>query len=613
MRLFFNIIILTFVLFIAGCDDDDGNNLANNSSNNNNHTNNTQTNNNNTNNNTGSCGNGIVEETELCDGDCPELCADGDACTIDVMVGTSETCDATCTFTVKTACVDNDGCCPSECDTSNDSDCGVTKPVVVLVISIPYNNDPRIRSRITRYREDHPLYNFYEILLEINDDPVTDMTARGGEIKHNFVEVRNSIKQFQLQTGRVIGVWLISENVPRIWREESIFAIPSAFKASIYPLTSFADDYYISYDAMVGGFVEYEGATIGRSRGDGYPSDIWGAVLTPPAGFGDPYEMIVDFFDRNHENTLAPATQTALLYSDTFGFTSALPGVIENSECFSSDDTVFLGPNTTEELGGFSSFYYIMVHKQGEGFVPSGSSGCLMANGDAEIAELNTWAATQWFTNQLEFRKIGDDRCYFFSMLIDSESLPLADIKQTLEASLPALACADGQCVIYVMDALFGDASGIPNDGQWASFPAQQDAFETLYSSNLSAGNVLYSYISTHGSPDYHHFGITSQSVFESSFSALVYELQACSTADIAITDMNIASSYLFFGNAQVVTGYAQPSLIQCVDNNCFDFARFLNIRAGQPLVDALFDRDYSMHIYMGDPLLTLPTCVSTH
>ncbi|MEM6733112.1 MAG: hypothetical protein AAF658_16260, partial [Myxococcota bacterium] len=61
------------------------------------------------------CGNGAVEDGELCDGDCPESCDDNDACTMDGSVGSIATCDLTCT-NVSFGCGIDDGCCAVGCD-----------------------------------------------------------------------------------------------------------------------------------------------------------------------------------------------------------------------------------------------------------------------------------------------------------------------------------------------------------------------------------------------------------------------------------------------------------------------------------------------------------------
>lgn len=73
----------------------------------------------------GSCGDGTRDPGELCDGDCPTLmsCDDGDACTRNTLVGSAATCSAQCSTSPVTACQSGDGCCPSGCSFSNDTDC----------------------------------------------------------------------------------------------------------------------------------------------------------------------------------------------------------------------------------------------------------------------------------------------------------------------------------------------------------------------------------------------------------------------------------------------------------------------------------------------------------
>jgi len=71
------------------------------------------------------CGNGIVEGDETCDGNCP-TCDDNNACTTDMVGGSAQTCDVTCSRAVLEACVDGDGCCPAGCMFSTDDDCSVS-------------------------------------------------------------------------------------------------------------------------------------------------------------------------------------------------------------------------------------------------------------------------------------------------------------------------------------------------------------------------------------------------------------------------------------------------------------------------------------------------------
>jgi hypothetical protein len=69
------------------------------------------------------CGDGVVEGDETCDGDCPEACDDGDACTTEVLGGSADTCDVFCEATPVLACTSGDGCCPAGCVIADDDDC----------------------------------------------------------------------------------------------------------------------------------------------------------------------------------------------------------------------------------------------------------------------------------------------------------------------------------------------------------------------------------------------------------------------------------------------------------------------------------------------------------
>jgi len=72
------------------------------------------------------CGNGVIDQGELCDGNCPTSCDDGNACTTDAMSGSAATCDAVCASTAITVCGNGDGCCPSACSNASDNDCSLT-------------------------------------------------------------------------------------------------------------------------------------------------------------------------------------------------------------------------------------------------------------------------------------------------------------------------------------------------------------------------------------------------------------------------------------------------------------------------------------------------------
>ena len=74
------------------------------------------------------CGNRVVEATELCDppNSCPARCADdGDACTSEILLGDAKTCNARCQSVPIRACsgATADGCCPTGCVPKTDVDC----------------------------------------------------------------------------------------------------------------------------------------------------------------------------------------------------------------------------------------------------------------------------------------------------------------------------------------------------------------------------------------------------------------------------------------------------------------------------------------------------------
>lgn len=78
------------------------------------------------------CGNGVVDTSlgETCDtalqpgsGGCPTSCGASDDVCNPIVLHDPGTCSATCSPSPITSCVGGDGCCPSTCDGTSDSDC----------------------------------------------------------------------------------------------------------------------------------------------------------------------------------------------------------------------------------------------------------------------------------------------------------------------------------------------------------------------------------------------------------------------------------------------------------------------------------------------------------
>lgn len=55
------------------------------------------------------CGNGVIDDGETCDADCPTTCDDFDPCTIDTMTGDPDACTSVCEYEHDSACDAYDG------------------------------------------------------------------------------------------------------------------------------------------------------------------------------------------------------------------------------------------------------------------------------------------------------------------------------------------------------------------------------------------------------------------------------------------------------------------------------------------------------------------------
>ena len=70
-----------------------------------------------------SCGDNVVDGTEICDGNCPTECLSDTACVGATLIGSAATCDARCEQEAITACTPGDGCCGGDCRYPEDTDC----------------------------------------------------------------------------------------------------------------------------------------------------------------------------------------------------------------------------------------------------------------------------------------------------------------------------------------------------------------------------------------------------------------------------------------------------------------------------------------------------------
>lgn len=477
-----------------------------------------------------------------------------------------------------------------------------TKGVVLLVIEEYLYKDSEIKTRIERYKESNKEYEFKEILFNKTNDRITSMEDIGGEVKHNSLELRNTIKKLYQSNRNIVGVWLIGNIRPTIWRDKNLWRdLPeSGFYPSIYPLIALDEDNYYAFDVENDGFYEKSGATRGSEIGGGYSATIWGAVLIPPTSDKQKAkELIKDYFDRNHAYRVNSLKyEKKLLYSDIFGCSTGMIQKIKNTQSW---ETVFLCPNFHPQLMGFDSLYEITIYQHHPG-------GPIEAKTDEEKEEFENLISKDYFGNSK--LKAGGFTPYMYSLFLHLEgrSLPSEEIKNKIEKNLPQKICSRlGNCKVHVEEFGFVEKDGTWN-GYWTSYPTQQANWKLLYDNLLSQNNFEITYLQTHGTPTTHLFGIDSETIKNKNYSSMIYEIQACNAGNY-LENNYLAGVYLFYGNALAVSAYSIPFVAQGIRGflEGEHSARFLKIQKGIPIIEALFLKNYGNSLYFGDPLLKLP------
>lgn len=508
------------------------------------------------------------------------------------------------------------------------------KETVIMVIDNNLYQVNQIKTSIDRYEKDYSDYKFIRIFISTTSNPVTDFHSIGGNIKQNTLEVRNTIKQiYDSQRENLVGVFVIGNIRPTIWRDATIWRDlgQSGFYPSIYPLIALDSDYYSNFDVTNEGFMEKPGLITGSEIGGGYNASIWGAVLIPPP---TPYirppcqpnvpcmpvntlstttnllakDLIVNYFNRDHAYiTKKLKYDNKLLYSNTFGCSSAIYQKVNSSSAWGKTSNTFLCPNLNPQLNGFDSVYQILIHNQGPSYDPTKIGfQSINAINEQEKTELSNWASKDYFGNST-LALHGGPYDYYFLLHLKGRSLSDSQIATVLKSNLPNIICQRiSNCSVYVGEFGFEEPDGSWN-GLWSSYVNQQHTWTSLYADLLENNSFQLTYISTHGSPMGHLFNIDSDTVKRSAFNSMIYEIESCNTGNYLSPDY-IAGDYLFYGNTLGVSAYSIPFLIQGengyteLDNNL----RFLKITKKQPVIDALFLKNYGNYIYFGDPLLRL-------
>jgi hypothetical protein len=504
---------------------------------------------------------------------------------------------------------------------------------VILVIDNNLYQDSQVNAVIQRYKMDYAAYNFITILFNKTSNPVTDQNSIGGAVKQNSLEVRNTIKQiYSSQKANLIGVFIIGNVRPTIWRDANLWRSlgQSGFYPSVYPYVALDSEYYLSFDVANDGFYEKSGMTTGSEIGGGYNASIWGATLIPPVPYVQPpcppgfscnlttpvagitslsaNDLIINYFNRDHAYiTKQLKYSDKLLYSDSFGCSSSLYQKISSNSIWGKTSNTFLCPNLNPQLNGFDSVYQVLIHNRGTDYDPTKTGfGSIAATTNEEQVELDNWSRMDYFGNST-LSPHGGPSDYYFLLHVKGKSITTKQIETTLQSKLPNIVCGRvSNCLVYASEFGFEESDGSWG-GQWSSYSSQQAIWTNLYTSLLKNSNFELTSIRTHGSPMSHLFNITSDIVKSGKFNSMIYEIESCNTGNYLSPDY-IAGDYLFYGNTLGVSAYSIPFLLRGEGGyfeNDVDL-RFLKIEKNQPIINALFLKNYGNYIYLGDPLLQL-------
>ncbi len=477
------------------------------------------------------------------------------------------------------------------------------KQTVILVIDKDYYDDAMVKLKIDRYKTDYADYNFKDIIYKKNNTPVSDPLSQGGNIKGNSLEVRNTIKSFYSTNRTIIGVWVIGNIRPTIWRDANLWRDlgASGFYPSVFPYVAIDQEYYSDFNVENDGFYEKAGMTKGSEVGGGYNATIWGAVLIPPTkDLTVGKNLVKQFFDKDHNYRIDTLKfSNKLIYSDAFGCSTKRITDLKNNKNW---QTTFLCPNNNDQLQGFSSTYNVSIYNKA-------TNGTVYPTTDIEISEFSNWVNQSLFNDSL-WQKAGpvwDTNVYALYLILKGRSMDIESIKKVVTNNLPTQICSRIDCGVRVSEIGYRE-SDLSWDGRWFSYPQQQSNWATLYDQLLKSNDAQITYISTHGSPTSHNFNIDANKVKNANYSSLIYEIEACNTSNYLVDDY-ISGNYLFYGNTLAVSGYSIPYLLQGENGyNEAQFsytARFMNINSGL-VIDQLFLKNYENSIYLGDPLLKL-------